>query len=372
MTVKRKVYLSGVTWFLYSASSFGAGYEFAKFNYTHLYSKENKITLAYTRFHYNVDGRSPDGKSTGNVMDDLDYLQGGFNYHFNDKFSANLQFYRAHNLDTEHTKGMYQGSGAYLKTQVIALTGLYHFTPNVSFFAGPTFNKTEIIVNFDNALTRYNGRVRSDFGTDWGYGYTMGASYEIPEMGLRATLGYQSEVKFHFDNMKETGPIVNRRYHADSVTSSTEITMPRSITFDFQTAIAPKTFLLANVHWRDWSSHQMETKVTKDLTKESFVTFAHDTFDYGLGFAHQLTPKLILFTEGVYGEGAGDSGVVNPLAPGNGSTTVKLGGRYAIGDFSLFLVGGYIWLKDGTAKVGGTKFKDNTVTTLSTGFEYRF
>ncbi|WP_170066840.1 hypothetical protein [Vibrio gangliei] len=145
-----------------------------------------------------------------------------------------------------------------------------------------------------------------------------------------------------------------------------------------QTGIAPKTLLLANIHWRNWESHTIETEATKPMYGGPFVTFANNTFDYGLGLSYQFTPKFVMFTEGVYGESVGEDGIVNPFAPGNGTTTFKLGGSYDIGDFSLFMVGSYIWLKDGVSKpvdnpyVPNASFEDNTVFALSTGFEYKF
>lgn len=360
---------------LISAPAWSAGYEFSRFNYTNLYSQDDKVTLAYTWFTYDVEGEGPNGQSTGNIVDDLNYVQGGINYHFTDKFSGNIQYYRGYNVDTHHDEGIYEGSGAFLRTRVLALTGLYRFTPNFSAFLGPTINQTKIKVDFDSALTGNNGNIHGDFGEDYGYGYTVGASYQIPEIALRATLGYQSDVKYSFDDVKESGSLTQALNGGqDTVSSRTDITLPQSLTFDFQTGIAPKTLLMLNVHWRNWKEHEIKTKVTNQLYNKPFVTFANNTIDYSLGLAYQFTPKFVMFAEGAYGEGAGESGVVNPLAPNNGTTSAKLGGRYDIENWSLFMVGRYIWIKDGTAlpAAGSGEFNDNTVLSLSAGIEYKF
>lgn len=359
---------------LFSASAWGGGYEFARYNYTNLYSKDNKVTGAYTYFTYDIDGRDQNGQPTGDVLDPLDYFQGSFNYRFNDKFSTNLQYYRAYNLDTMHDEGIYQGSGAYLQTNVLAIMGLYRFTPNFSAFAGPLIARTEIDIDLDGALTGGNGLLNSDYGSDYGYGFNAGFSYEIPEIAFRATLGYQSEVKFTFDDLNESGRVASLLNPGkQSVRSSTDITMPRSITFDFQTGIAPKTLLLANVHWRNWKSQTIETKVTTQLLRgRPFVTFEENTINYTLGLAYQFSPKFIMFAEGSYNEGAGKSGVVNPLSPANGSRGAGLGGKYSFGDWSFFMVGKYFWLKDGTARAGNVDFDNNSVFALSTGLEYKF
>ena len=76
---------------------------------------------------------------------------------------------------------------------------------------------------------------------DWGFGYVLGAAYEIPEIALRVALTYGSEIEHELDADENFfGP------------STTEITMPQSVNLDFQTGISPKTLLYGSVRWVNW------------------------------------------------------------------------------------------------------------------------
>ncbi|WP_153448267.1 hypothetical protein [Vibrio algicola] len=94
-----------------SGSVNAAGYEFGRFSFSNLYSKEDKIMAAYNWAGYDIEGVTPQGASTGNVAADTNYIQAAINYHFNDSFSGNIQYYRSQNIDTHHAQGPYQGSG---------------------------------------------------------------------------------------------------------------------------------------------------------------------------------------------------------------------------------------------------------------------
>ncbi|WP_170066841.1 hypothetical protein [Vibrio gangliei] len=68
LNTTRKI-LIGALLPLLSAPAWSAGYEFARFNYTNLYSKDTKISAAYTWFTYDIAGTSSDGQPTGNDPD---------------------------------------------------------------------------------------------------------------------------------------------------------------------------------------------------------------------------------------------------------------------------------------------------------------
>ncbi|OEF26945.1 OmpP1/FadL family transporter [Vibrio rumoiensis] len=345
------------------APAMGAGYQFSRFNYSNLYNKDDKVTLAYSWFNYDVEGQAPNGQKTGNLADDTHYIQGGVNYHFTDNFSGNIQYYRAHNINTEHTQGVYEGSGAFVRSRVLAFTGKYQFNPYFSAFLGPTINDTEIQADFDGALTRNRGNLNLDLGQDYALGYTAGASFHYPDIALRATLGYQSEIKHDFDDIQETGSLTR----GATLTSQGEIVLPQSVTFDFQTGIAPKTLLTFNAFWTNWKAHTIDSQVLGQV-----VGFKNNTMNYSLGVAYQFTPQFVGLTELLYGEGAGEKGVVNPLAPANGSKGVKVAGRYKFDDFAVFMQARYTMINDGTDRPTQSTYEGNSVVILSAGVEYLF
>jgi len=58
------------------------------------------------------------------------------------------------------------------------------------------------------------------------FGYIAGAAYERPDIALRVALTYQSSIDFAVDTL-ENGVLA----------SVTDITLPQSITLDFQSGI---------------------------------------------------------------------------------------------------------------------------------------
>lgn len=85
-------------------------------------------------------------------------------------------------------------------------------------------------------------------GRSWGW--RLGAAYEIPEIALRASLVYQSRVKYHLSGTIEgLTPMV--------LDVGSDVSLPQSVEFKFQTGIAPDWLALASVKWTDWKSIQV-------------------------------------------------------------------------------------------------------------------
>lgn len=352
-----------------SATSFyshGAAYEFGRYSYSNLYSPDDKVAVSYSYFNYDIQGNHPTFGSTGDIFNDTNYVQGAVNYFFTEKFSGNAQYYLSNNIDTQHTGGFWQGSSANVKTRTVALTGKYQFSPSFSAFAGPTINQTEINAKFNTNMNGGFGGLDLDLGDDIGFGYTAGASYHIPDMALRATVAYQSAVEHSFDTTESGALIVNKTAgKASSVSSQSEIELPETIDFDFQTGVAENTLMTFSAHWRRWSEHVIKTQVRGEV-----VTFDRDSVTYALGLARQFTPSFGGGIELNYAEGAGE-GNLNPLAPGNGAKGVQLGGKYAFGNTSLFGAAQYKIVKDGK-DISGTVYEDNSLYGLTVGVEHKF
>lgn len=83
---------------------------------------------------------------------------------------------------------------------------------------------------------------------DTGFGWRLGAAYEIPEYALRASLVYQSRVAYDLEGM--VGNIVP----GTAVAVLGEVETPQSVDFRFQTGIAPDWLVFGSVKWTDWSS----------------------------------------------------------------------------------------------------------------------
>ncbi|UWF59945.1 OmpP1/FadL family transporter [Brucella sp. 2716] len=97
-------------------------------------------------------------------------------------------------------------------------------------------------------------RVASLDAEDQSVGWRLGAAYEIPEYAMRATLVYQSEVKYDLEGTIDNlvlNPITGRGM---PLNVESDVATPQSVEFKFQTGIAPDWLAFGSVKWTDWSS----------------------------------------------------------------------------------------------------------------------
>lgn len=97
-------------------------------------------------------------------------------------------------------------------------------------------------------------RVASLDVEDKAVGWRLGAAYELPEYAIRASLVYQSEVKYNLsgsiDNLA-VNPFTNQ---AISIPVESDVATPQSVELKLQTGIAPDWLAFGSIKWTDWSS----------------------------------------------------------------------------------------------------------------------
>ncbi len=138
-------------------------------------------------------------------------------------------------------------------------------------------------------LTGRTGIGRLDLEGD-GYGWRIGAAYEIPEYALRASLVYNSQVKL--DDI--TGTLDLRQ-----VTSTTienvygSAVMPDSIEMKLQSGIAPDWLAFGSVKWTDWSQLQRIRfyNSTTNAERTSLDLAYRDGWTINGGIGHKLNDQ---------------------------------------------------------------------------------
>lgn len=92
-----------------------------------------------------------------------------------------------------------------------------------------------------------------------GYGYRIGAAYEIPEIALRASLVYNSEVELDDVtgtlDLTEIPAVINpaNPFFGRSTPIFGSTQMPQSVELKLQSGIAPGWLAFGSVKWVDWS-----------------------------------------------------------------------------------------------------------------------
>lgn len=136
---------------------------------------------------------------------------------------------------------------------------------------------------------------------DPGFGWRVGASYEIPQYAIRASLIYDSEIDVDLSgNTVATG--------VTSFDSFASVTMPQSLEFNLQSGIAPDWLATFGVKWVDWSKLQ-DLKVTDTAGTVRVNRFLgyEDGWTIRGGIAHKVNDWLKLGSTVQWDRGVGQS-----------------------------------------------------------------
>ena len=193
------------------------------------------------------------------------------------------------------------------------------------------------------------------------YGYVAGVAYEIPDIALRVALTYESAIEHEFDTT-ESLPVFGI-----PGSSQTKVTMPQSVTLDFQTGVAAGTLVFGKIKWTEWSEWEVRTPGYESVTGGNVTGLDNDTISYNLGIGRQFNDRLSGFAQMSYEKANG--GIASRLAPTDGSFGLGIGGQYTLDDMKLRAGVQYVKLGDATDG-SGVEFSGNSA--LGFGFQVSF
>ena len=288
------------------------------------------------------------------------------------------------------------------------LSMLFGFSPieNVTFYAGPVYQSVQGKVSLrGDAYSIYNGydaTIDSTGGTGW----LAGAAYQIPEIALKASLTYRSEIDHKADASDVTESIsalsalplldaANGAAIANSIANSkgkTTITTPKSINLDLQSGIMANTVAFANIRWVNWQDfairpHQfgLLSNVVGQLPPINrpngfnLVEYSEDQWSVTAGVGRKFNEKWAGNVAVGWDSGAGNP--VSTLGPTEGYYNVGLGLQFSPAA-NYFVAGGvkYFWLGDAKAQTAAqagsdasvANFEDNTAVAVGLKLGYRF
>lgn len=196
---------------------------------------------------------------------------------------------------------------------------------------------------------------------DQAVGWRLGAAYEIPEYAVRASVVYQSKVKYDLEGTVDNlvlNPITGRGM---SLNVDSEVSTPQSLEFKFQTGIAPDWLAFGSVKWTDWSSltsvdfATSDSKVLPSGTKvTSLNLYYQDGWTVSGGVGHKFNDQW-----SVAGTVTWDRGTSTGLTSQTDIWLFGLGTNYKPNDqFEVRLAGAAGWLSSGEVDdtvVNGTR-----------------
>ena len=282
-----------------------------------------------------------------------------------------------------------------------SLSFVFGFQPNENwnFYAGPVYQTVKGNLSLrGQAYSIFNGYDATIKETG-DIGWLAGFAYQIPEIALKASLTYRSEID-HDVQVKENLSAANALTLIDvnpaditEATGNTRITTPQSVNLDFQTGIMANTVAFANVRWVEWSKFAIrpyqfglaseavgKLDAVNRPTGFDLVSYDEDQISATVGVGRKLNDQWAGNVSVGWDSGAGNP--VTTLGPTEGYWNVGLGVQYSPAP-NYFIAGGvkYFMLGDAksqtAAQVGESnrivgEFEDNDAWAYGLKIGYRF
>ncbi len=291
--------------------------------------------------------------TTGDPLQDYNSIGLAFKTEFNDQWSAALIIDEPYGTEVEYTSGAFSGTPAgngqaYISSTAITGVVRYKLDENISFHGG--LRAQEI----GGTVVSTPGLLVAD--SDYDFGYLIGATYERPDIALRVSLTYNSEIDNDLSGTENGAAI-----------PEFTVTSPESLNLEFQTGIAEDTLLFGTVRHVRWDGYSLTAN------GNSYANFANNTTSYTMGIGRRLTDDLSVFaTIGTEADGITPS--TTALAPTTGYTSVGIGASYTIDQFEI--TGGITYVDLGdqlvTAGPGQFDFDDNDAVGFGLRVGYNF
>ena len=268
--------------------------------------------------------------------------------------------------------------GTKVEVETHNLTALigYQPTENWNFYAGPVWQTVEADISLrgqayispkdpTKVLSGYDIKIHEEEA----FGWLAGFAYQIPEIALKTSVTYRSEIK-HKAKSVETHklmPMLNVESQLDAIT-------PQSVNIDFQTGVAANTLAFANIRWAHWDQFAVTPKFLNAASGNNLIDYSDDQWSATVGVGRKLNSHWSGSASVGYDSGAGNP--VTTLGPTEGYWSVGLGGQYSPAE-NYFIQAGvkYFWLGDAHAQTGGNivgEFTDNYALGYGLKIGYRF
>ncbi|MEG0031443.1 OmpP1/FadL family transporter [Acinetobacter sp.] len=360
-----------------------------------------------------VTGKDTSNNNTGDMASDYYFPHAALKIQATEHFSVGLIYDQPFGADAEYSGNsnfvenrpvpFQGGTSVIVDTQNLNLLFGYQPNENWNLYAGAVYQTVDgTVLLRGTTYSVFNGY---DFrtGEDESIGWLAGVAYQIPEIALKASVTYRSEIEHKMnasENFGAAGYIsipgapdqsaqLNQLMTALNASSGeTKLTTPQSVNIDFQTGIMANTVAFANVRWVDWSNFKVQPY---NFAKLSKVVGQNPTINKPNGFnLIDYKEDQISATVGVgrkFNERWGgnlsvgwDSGAGNPvttLGPTEGFWSVGTGVRFSPAE-NYFIGAGvkYFWLGDADAVTGAHsnagKFTNNDAIAYGLNIGYKF
>lgn len=359
MAVIRTIFAATTALVVGTLSAQAGGIERSAFNPGFLFEAGNYFELSFGAVSPDVSGVALAANS-GDMASSYTTISGSVKYQITDQFALGIVVDQPVGVDVAYPGGtgyFFSTSSAEVSALQLSVIGHYRFSPNFSVYGGLRSQRVEGTVDNVNLGAATGNLPTYDMTTsaEVDYGYVIGAAYERPDIALRVSLSYISEITHSFEASDSFG--------AGAGFSST---VPQGLNLDFQTGIAADTLLFGSIRWRDWSEFQIVPRGTIALAGNY-----EDTISYSLGVGRRFSDSFSASASVGYEPAAG--GLSGNLGPTDGYKSLTLAAVYTMPTGMKMTVGAsHGWIGDATTSGIGGQFTDNTFTAVGVRVGYSF
>ncbi len=324
-----------------------------------LFESGNYAELLFAYVIPDVTGNDVLGNSYSNVADNFALFGGALKMDIGQQLSFALIFDQPYGADINYggNPAATMLGGTFAEANSNAITGLlrYKFNDRFSVYAGPRILKADGKITLSGLAYGPLSGYHVNFASDEGFGYVVGAAFEIPDIALRAAVTYHSSIDLKFNTTDSFA----------TPAANTKSELPQSLELAVQSGIAQDTLVFGSVRWSDWSAFTIDPP---SLFVPNLAEL-DDAYTFELGVGHRFSDKFSASISGTYDLKGSDS-LVSPLAPTNGKMSLGIGGKYKLNDMVDISAGiRYTWLGDalpetGTPDVARGNFKNNNAISV--------
>ncbi len=357
------------------------------------------------------------GTSVGEMADDYYFPSAALKLQLTDHFSFGLIYDQPFGAEATYSTDTYlhpvaggvfhngtESTNVEVKSQNISMLFGFQPTANWNIYAGPVYQTVKgnvqlrgLAYGSTTALGQYNANMKEDNSVGW----LAGFAYQIPDIALKASLTYRSDIDHELDTheygrsdiLGVTLPGSPAALTTYDLQTSTKISTPQSVNLDFQTGIMADTVAFANVRWVNWKEFSIRLeqfgKVSQKLgaagaTPDNpngfdIVAYTDDQISATVGVGRKLNDQWAGNISVGYDTGAGNP--ISTLGPTEGYWNVGLGIQYSPAP-NYFIAGGvkYFWLGDAKAQAASNfgsntyvaDFEDNDALAYGLKIGYKF
>jgi len=304
-----RVYLLSTTGLLLSASiALAGGFELQTLDTSIMYSEGNQASISTAKIDASIKGVNPaiGAASSRDVVKDQTVTNIATKFNVGENLSFGLSTYRSGSIQLDGGNGLNGNIAptADVNLDSTAMMAIYNLNENFSFVGGVTQNNIG-----DGNVTTLGGSYAVSNTSKMGY--LVGVAYSIPEIALRAELTYQPQTKFatttafapsaavvcaqmaplDCSDLANAGTyaLTNDAITAAGAASVTNLSLPDTIAFNFQTGIAKDTLLTASYRKSSWGKSQINIAAPVAIT-----TNFDDAVSYSLGIGRKLLSMMRL------------------------------------------------------------------------------